>query len=142
MSVSEQRRALLLPQEVKELGNEQALVLYEGLPPIRCRKIRYYQDARFVSRLCAPPSIEPRKHVVCLRPASAPSAAAPPLGEAAAPTVTSRAACIDDLERIETLALDDFAADFSEVKMPTEGRMSDGEMQQAVESFLASLRAT
>ena len=142
VSVSEQRRALLLPQEVKELGNEQALVLYEGLPPIRCRKIRYYQDARFVSRLCAPPSIEPRKHVVCLRPASAPSAAAPPLGEAAAHTVTSREACIDDLERIETLALDDFAADFSGVRIPAEGRMSDGEMQQAVESFLASLRAT
>jgi len=45
-------------------------------------------------------------------------------------------------EEVQTLALDDFAADFSDVKVPAEGRMSDGEMQQAVESFLASLRAT
>ena len=50
-SVSEQRRALLLPQEVKELGAEEAIVFYEGLRPIRCRKIRYFADRRFRSRL-------------------------------------------------------------------------------------------
>jgi hypothetical protein len=41
---------------------------------------------------------------------------------------------------VEALTLDDFAADFSEVKVPAEGRMSDREMQQAVDSFLDSLR--
>src|SRR6266699_7116506 len=50
-NVSEQRRALLLPQEVKELGPEEAILFYEGLRPIRCRKIRYYRDRRFRSRL-------------------------------------------------------------------------------------------
>ena len=40
-NVSEQRRALLLPQEVKELGAEEAIMFYEGLRPIRCQKIRY-----------------------------------------------------------------------------------------------------
>lgn len=141
VSVSEQRRALLLPQEVKEIGTEEALIFYEGLPPIRCRKIRYYQDARLASRLCAPPSIEPRKHVVCLPPASARSAAAPlSSAETATQPVTTPAARVEDLERIETLTLDDFAADFSAVKVPAEGRMSDPEMQQAVETFLASLR--
>jgi type IV secretion system protein VirD4 len=141
VSVSEQRRALLLPQEVKELGTEEALILYEGLPPIRCRKIRYYQDPRFAKRLCAPPPIEPRQHVVCSPPARSRSAAAPPSAdEASSHTVATREARIEDLERVETLTLDDFAADFSDVKVPAEGRMSDHEMQQAVDSFLASLR--
>jgi type IV secretion system protein VirD4 len=56
MSISEQRRALLLPQEVKELGTEEAIVFYEGLRPIRCRKIRYFSDSRFRRRLLPPPA--------------------------------------------------------------------------------------
>ena len=50
-TVSEQARALLLPQEVKEIGNDNALIFYEGLRPIRCKKIRYYADRRFRARL-------------------------------------------------------------------------------------------
>ena len=34
VSVSEQRRPLLLPQEVKELGRDRELLLYEGSRPI------------------------------------------------------------------------------------------------------------
>jgi type IV secretion system protein VirD4 len=56
VTLSEQRRPLLLPQEVKELGNEEALIFYEGLRPIRCRKLRYYRDRRFTRRLMAPPA--------------------------------------------------------------------------------------
>src|SRR5215469_6906637 len=56
-SVSLQRRALLLPQEVKELGHEEAIVFYEGLRPIRCRKIRYFADRRFRKRLLPPPTV-------------------------------------------------------------------------------------
>ena len=52
---SEQPRALLLPQEVKEIGNDSALIFYEGLRPIRCKKIRYYADRRFRARLLPPP---------------------------------------------------------------------------------------
>jgi len=55
-NVSEQRRALLLPQEVKELGSEDAIIFYEGLRPIRCQKIRYYADRRFRARLLPPPA--------------------------------------------------------------------------------------
>jgi type IV secretion system protein VirD4 len=137
---SEQRRALLLPQEVKELGTEQALILYEGLPPIRCLMIRYYQDARFNNRLWAPPPIDPRQQVVCTPPGSRSSGAAPLSSEATGVAVTTREARIEDLDRVEALTLEDFAADFSDVKVPAEGRMSDGEMQQAVDSFLESLR--
>ena len=59
VSTSEQRRPLLLPQEVKELPPDQAIIFYEGLRPIRCRKIRYYADRIFKKRLRPPPPRPP-----------------------------------------------------------------------------------
>src|SRR6185312_11838645 len=56
-TLNEQRRALLLPQEVKELGAEEALVFYEGLRPIRCRKVRYFADWRLRWRIRTPPAV-------------------------------------------------------------------------------------
>jgi len=48
---SEQRRALLLPQEFKELGSERLVVIFENCKPILGEKIRYYRDKAFMSRL-------------------------------------------------------------------------------------------
>ncbi len=51
-SESEERRALMLPQELKALGPDKEVFLYEGVPhPVMCEKIKYYQDKRFTSRL-------------------------------------------------------------------------------------------
>ncbi|MFT4196639.1 MAG: type IV secretory system conjugative DNA transfer family protein [Pseudoxanthomonas sp.] len=51
-SVSEERRALMLPQELKAMGGEREVVLYEGIAhPVMCDKIRYYKDRRFRTRL-------------------------------------------------------------------------------------------
>ncbi len=144
VNVSEQRRALLLPQEVKELGTEEAIIFYEGLRPIRCRKVRYFEDARFRARLLPPPkvSIAP----ICRETSSADgvtkSVEGNPSGHAkSAPT--SRAATIEDLGRIETLGLEDFAVDLSKVEIPATRpgeRLSDQAMDTVVEDFLASLR--
>jgi type IV secretion system protein VirD4 len=155
-SVSLQRRALLLPQEVKELGTEDAIVFYEGLRPIRCRKIRYFSDRRFRRRLLpAPPVPGP--------PQRGPPAAAVPQSEA--PQVTPppeaiswhetsevpprpkksedevvRDATVKDIENIDSLTLEDFATDFSKVQIPDkEGPLSGPEMDLAVDSFLGSL---
>ncbi len=54
---SEQRRALLLPQEFKELGSERLVVIYENCKPILGEKIRYYRDKAFVSRLRPAPAV-------------------------------------------------------------------------------------
>ncbi len=54
---SEQRRALLLPQEFKELGSERLVVIFENCKPILGEKIRYYRDKTFTSRLVAPPIV-------------------------------------------------------------------------------------
>lgn len=51
-SRSEERRALMLPQELKAMGNEKEVFLYEGIPhPVMCEKIRYYKDRYFTARL-------------------------------------------------------------------------------------------
>ncbi len=47
-----ERRALMLPQELKAMGTEKQILLYEGLAhPVLCRKIRYYRDRYFTRRL-------------------------------------------------------------------------------------------
>jgi hypothetical protein len=55
-----------------------------------------------------------------------------------------REATIEDVDRIESLTLEDFAADFSQVELratePGE-RMSEQDLGAAVESFLASLKS-
>jgi type IV secretion system protein VirD4 len=51
-SHSEERRALMLPQELKAMGTEKEVFLYEGIPhPVMCEKIRYYKDRHFTARL-------------------------------------------------------------------------------------------
>jgi type IV secretion system protein VirD4 len=51
-SKTEERRALMLPQELKAMGSEKEVFLYEGIAhPVMCDKIRYYQDSYFTSRL-------------------------------------------------------------------------------------------
>ncbi len=51
-SESEERRALMLPQELKAMGQDKEVFLYEGIPhPVLCEKIKYYQDKQFTSRL-------------------------------------------------------------------------------------------
>jgi type IV secretion system protein VirD4 len=51
-SETEERRALMLPQELKAMGFDKEVFLYEGLPhPVLCEKIKYYQDRYFTTRL-------------------------------------------------------------------------------------------
>ncbi|MFN7197610.1 MAG: type IV secretory system conjugative DNA transfer family protein, partial [Hylemonella sp.] len=54
---SEQRRALLLPQEFKELGAERLVVIVENCKPVLGEKIRYYRDKAFRSRLLPAPDV-------------------------------------------------------------------------------------
>jgi len=55
-NVSQTSRALLLPQEVLSLPQDEQIVLIEAFPPIKSKKIRYYQDKFFTKRLL--PQIE------------------------------------------------------------------------------------
>lgn len=59
MTQSDQRRALLLPQEVAQLDPSEAILLRPGTFPVRCKRIRYYEDPRFKSLVRKPPVILP-----------------------------------------------------------------------------------
>jgi type IV secretion system protein VirD4 len=139
-SVSEQRRALLLPQEVKELGTDHEIIFYEGMRPIRCRKIRYFEDPRFRARLFPPPERPPAADLpaATLAVHRATPANAATTDESVAPA--TREGGVADIDRLESLTLEDFDADFSKVKLPESGRLTEADLGVAVESFLASLR--
>ncbi|AYG66050.1 conjugal transfer protein TraG [Rhizobium sp. CCGE531] len=57
VSRSETARPLLTPGEVMQLPPDDEIVMVAGIPPIRTRKARYYEDARLKERvISAPPS--------------------------------------------------------------------------------------
>ncbi|MEN1939834.1 type IV secretory system conjugative DNA transfer family protein [Luteimonas sp. MJ174] len=57
-SESDERRALMLPQELKAMGPEREILFCEGLAhPVRCSKIRYYADGRYRARLLPPAGV-------------------------------------------------------------------------------------
>jgi len=156
-NVSEQRRALLLPQEVKELRNHEAIIFYEGLRPIRCRKIRYFADRRFTVRLLPPPeraaplpfTIGAEKTEQPTEPDASAVRPGPTADsdsrsrEPAESVILTREANIADINRLDELTLEDFAVDFDQVKIPQKPdgeRLTSEELNVAVESFLDSLR--
>jgi type IV secretion system protein VirD4 len=56
VSRSETARPLLTPGEVMQLPPTDEIVMVAGLPPIRAKKARYYEDRRFAERVLPPPS--------------------------------------------------------------------------------------
>ncbi len=59
-SESEERRALMLPQELKAIGFDKEIFFYEGIPhPVLCDKIKYFQDKYFTQRLLPAVKVEP-----------------------------------------------------------------------------------
>ena len=50
-SESDQKRALMLPQELKEMSLRKQIINLENTKPIQCEKIAYYADHAFIDRL-------------------------------------------------------------------------------------------
>ena len=57
VSRQETARPLLTPGEVMQLPPADELVLVSGLAPIRAKKLRYYEDRNFASRVMPPPEL-------------------------------------------------------------------------------------
>jgi type IV secretion system protein VirD4 len=111
-NTSDQRRALLLPQEFKELGIDKEVVLVENVKPILADKIRYYADPLFMSRLVeAPelPEVDLKAHGARLD------------------------GCIRQARDDEEFSVEQIAAVFS--KLPT---LHLGSGQEGIERFVAS----
>jgi type IV secretion system protein VirD4 len=70
-NVSKVQRALLLPQEVIQLPRDDQIVLIESFPPIRSKKIKYFEDKFFTNRLLPPTFIPTQKAYETRKSASA-----------------------------------------------------------------------
>ncbi|WP_095084947.1 conjugal transfer protein TraG [Mesorhizobium sophorae] len=57
VSRSETARPLLTPGEVMQLPSTDEIVMVSGAPPIRAKKARYHEDARFRERILPPPAL-------------------------------------------------------------------------------------
>ncbi|MFS2099523.1 conjugal transfer protein TraG [Variovorax sp. Varisp85] len=57
VSRQETARPLLTPGEVMQLPPDDAVVMVSGHPPIKARKLRYYQDRNFTRRVLPPPAL-------------------------------------------------------------------------------------
>lgn len=135
VSISEQPRRLLLPQEVKELGAQRMILFQEGLRPVLARRICYFRDRHFARRERPPPEV-PRLEVgraAALR-TDAGASGTPPHAQGMPGNVAAGA----ELPRFDALDLDGFSLDFDDVEIPR-GAMSDAEIQALAEDFLSKL---
>ncbi|MDW5378838.1 type IV secretory system conjugative DNA transfer family protein [Halomonas sp. HP20-15] len=151
-NASDHSRALLLPQEVKGIGEKAEILIMENTPPIRCEKVTWYKEKVFSERgnnLKAleqgdPDAIKwPSPEVPKLDPSSR------KMGELdfrsntvseANRTVIERPVTAQDIENIDSLDLDNFSCDFSKIEVP-KGDIDDEAMDALVNDFFDVMAA-
>jgi len=154
-SISDQRRALLLPQEITNLGKTSEIVVVEDCPPILARKIRYYEDRTFVDRLkrvspslaalgrrlptqqqlkeavrqgelAAPvPLIDLDAHHRSVSSDASAQAQTPGMQGQGGVAFIERPVTADDVPRLDELSLSEFVVDFSAVELPPKGELDE-----------------
>ena len=121
-TVSDQRRALLLPQELKEMPKDKEIISLEHTKPIQCDKIAYYNEAVFKDRLLPPPKVP----VLDL------------MGHKAKVEARTRPITIDEIK--EGIDLNRLTADMSALKPSGEdGLSSEEDIQNFVSNFFDAL---
>jgi len=61
VSRQETARPLLTAGVIMQLPVDDELVLVSGCPPIKAKKVRYYQDKRLQQRILPPPTVRPAR---------------------------------------------------------------------------------
>jgi type IV secretion system protein VirD4 len=141
-TTSEQKRALQLPQEIKALPPDQEIIFYEGLPPIRCTKIRYFADPVFTARLLPPPdrpvAVEVKYRV--MRKAATAGESAQARGTEPVPI---RIAVPEDVLGSEPLSPEEIAGNFTLVQLHVgaDGRVPEESLDAGVKQFADTLFA-
>lgn len=138
VSTSDQPRRLMLAQEIKEMGSGRMILFYEGLRPVLAHRVVYHRDRSFRSRLLAPPEA-PRLQIA--RPSR-------PITTSQSPSnnlqrtdggSTARPAHVQDFDHLDRLTLEDFSLDFEHIQIPKGRPMSEQELSDTVDRFLATL---
>ncbi|RLV60376.1 type IV secretory system conjugative DNA transfer family protein [Parashewanella curva] len=75
-NISDHGRALMLPQELMQMGADNAILLLENCPPVKCKKLRWYQDKQLSVRGNYPdknhysipniPKVTPKQHSITI----------------------------------------------------------------------------
>lgn len=97
VSRQETARPLLTPGEVMQLPSDEAVVMLSGLAPIRAKKLRYFTDTNFQSRVLPAPCLQPGRYADV--PAPRPddwSGLAEPAAIGASPTGLTDDETVDD----------------------------------------------
>lgn len=156
VSTSDQRRALMNPDEVKQMGQSRQILLLENLRPVFCHKIRYFTDKRFTKRLLPPPvvaAIDLRQaargrtddhfgmwgdHVLQGQRAHTPA----PASTASKEGVQTSAHVAPSVATVAEDAEDEaFSLDFSNVRIPEAKPKTAEEISREVNLFLDQLEA-
>lgn len=97
VSRQETARPLLTPGEVMQLPSDEAVVMLSGLAPIRAKKLRYFTDTNFQSRVLPAPRLQPGHYADAPAPrADDWSGLAVPAAVTASPTDLSDDSTIED----------------------------------------------
>lgn len=127
---SDQRRMLLLPQEVKEIGDHKEIIIYEGIRPIMAEKIIYYKDKHFKKRLLSPPIIK-RLQLVSNEITAVHK-------QETQDKPHYRSMTIAEIENMDSLSLSDFSIDLDNIIKPTTQPITFDELKAATQRFLNS----
>lgn len=60
LSTSDQRRALMMAQEIRDMDPSRALIFRAAMPALQAKKLRYYEDRRYMDRVLSPPVVSGR----------------------------------------------------------------------------------
>lgn len=115
---SDQRRALLLPQELKELGQWKQIINLENMKPILCEKIKYFDDPVFKKRL--------------LKPANVPLLDM----ETYAARLQGRVRPLTLEDLVQGIDVEKIAIDWSSLKVPNPDHMSEEEIEAYANHFV------
>jgi type IV secretion system protein VirD4 len=132
-SISDQRRALLLPQEVKAIGQWKEIILLENTRPVKCDKICYYKDKTFTKRLLAAPSVPLIK--------TRQSAASRKNHTAASALMRGKERPIspEDVSKLNQMEWAGATNHLTDLTVP-EGRLSDTAINELADKFLAGFK--
>lgn len=122
VSESDQRRALMMPQELIQMPPERLIVLRAGMAPVKGKKIVYWRERAFARRVLPPPEVKPHAGFA----ACGTTACGPP----PAPASPKGADDMDDLR----LTLPDLEAAGLE-PLPAEGA-TEAEVEAWVDRFI------
>lgn len=149
-SESDQRRALMLPQEITSLGQTKEFIVLENVPPIVAKRVVYFKDRVFLDRL---KEVSPRLKALgwLKKPTREQMDEAIELGELRAPVptldidrhlqavnkisgpiqvatpnqvVVARPIVPEDLPKVAKANLSRFKIDFSAIEVPKAGDMN------------------